>query len=294
MTSVTGVVLVTCSELPGGDEDAEVLGRALARRGIEAQWAAWTDRDTPWAYVFAVIRSTWDYTAHREDFLAWAGHVPRLANPAEIVAWNSDKAYLRDLDAAGVPIVPTDWIEPGQSVALPLLGEYVVKPSIGAGSRGAGRFSADDADAARAHAAALHDAGRVVLVQPYQAGVETSGETALIYFNGAFSHAVSKGAMLPEGAVNPLYLAHDELYIEEQIQPRAAAYEELAVGDQVLGLVRDRFGSVPLYARVDLVPSPVGPLVIELELVEPSLFLNYADGAADRFADAIAAHVGVP
>lgn len=293
MTAAHGpVLLATCSALPDGDDDAALLTEALGRRGVDARWLAWTDPGAPWADGPVVIRSTWDYTADRDAFVAWACRLPWVMNGADAVAWNSDKTYLRDLAAAGIPIVPTQWVEPGETVPLPVEGEYVVKPSVGAGSKGAGRFTAAAGEAARAHASALHDAGRVVLVQPYLAGVDAAGETALVYFDGVFSHAVRKGAMLPAGTVNPLTrVSNADLFVEERIDAHVASSDELAVGEQVMAVLRDRLRADQLYARVDLLPSPDGPVVVELELVEPSLFLGYGEGAADRFANAIAARV---
>lgn len=281
------VILATCAALPDGDEDGELLLSALARAGVPATWQAWTDPAVDWTIALTVVRSTWDYTDRPEQFLGWARSVPRLANPADVIEWSSDKTYLHDLVAAGVPTVPTVFARPGESAALAIDVEYVVKPSIGAGSRGAGRFAAGDQAAARAHMQMLHAGGRTVLVQPYLADVDTVGETALLYFAGEFSHAITKGAMLPQGTVHP-HAGHG-LYVEERITPHAATDAELAVGAKAMAVLRERFGQDLLYARVDLLPGPDGPVLVELEVAEPSVFLSYHDGAADRFAAAIAA-----
>jgi glutathione synthase/RimK-type ligase-like ATP-grasp enzyme len=286
------VVLTTCAELPDGDEDGAALVTSLAARGVSARWQVWTDPAAPWAHDLVVVRSTWDYTRERDAFLAWAHSVPRLANPADVIAWNSDKTYLHDLADAGIPVVPTTFVAPGHSAPLPVSGEFVVKPSVGAGSMGAGRFAVDAVEAAHAHVATLHDAGRIVMVQPYVSDVDTAGETALIYVEGRFSHAIGKGAMLPPQMTNPLHeVCSETLYMFEQVAAREPSAAELALGERVIRLLRDRLGSELLYARVDLLPTPAGPVVIELELIEPSLFLGYDAGAADRFADAIAARV---
>lgn len=283
------VTLATCAALPDGDEDGELLLSALERAGVPARWRAWTDPAVDWTAGLTVVRSTWDYTDRPEEFLAWTRSVPRLANAAEVIAWSSDKTYLADLRSLDVPIVPTVFAEPGQAPALPGDAEYVVKPSVGAGSRGAGRFAAGDTSGGRAHVEMLHAAGRTVLVQPYLVDVDTVGETALIYFEGRFSHAITKGAMLPEGTVHP-HAGH-ELYVEERITPHVATDAEVAVGGRAIAVLHERFGADLLYTRVDLLPGPDGPVIIELEVVEPSLFLGYADGAADRFASAVAARV---
>lgn len=283
------VLLATCADLPDGDEDATELLSALDSAGVEARWAVWDDASVDWAAALVVLRSTWDYTARLGEFLAWARSVPRLANPLEVVEWNSDKTYLRDLAASGVRIVPTRWVLPGEPAQLPGAGEYVVKPSIGAGSRGAGRFVAGADEKAAEHVGHLHDAGRVVLVQPYLADVDIEGETALMFIDGEFSHAVRKGAMLPAGVVHPVN--GYELFVEEKITPHSATDAELRAGAEAVAAVRGRFGNDLLYTRVDLLPSPDGPMLVELELTEPSLFLGHSPGAADRFAAAIARRV---
>lgn len=290
------VTLATCAQLPAGDEDGPLLAAALTARGIDWRWAAWTDRAIDWhAAGLVVIRSTWDYTARRDAFLDWAGQLRRVHNPVGVLRWNSDKVYLRELAEAGVPVVPTSWIAPGDEFGLPD-GEVVVKPSVGAGSKGAGRFDTRRpgiAQSAREHAWALHDAGRLVLVQPYLADVEERGETALIYLDGRFSHAIGKAAMLPDGTVNDLDLGQSNaLFVSERISARTPSDEELAVGQRVLAVLRHRFSEDLLYTRVDLLPAPGGPVVIEVELVEPSLFLGFDSGSADRAAAAIARRLG--
>lgn len=278
------VLIATCADLPDGDEDAPALTAALAAHGVEARFAVWSDPSVDWTSAPVILRNTWDYHAALADFLAWTRSVPRLFNDADVIAWNTDKLYLRDLADAGVPTVPTVFAAPGEPVELPE-GEFVVKPSVGAGSRGAGRFGAGTRDAAREHAAGLHAHGRTVLVQPFLAGVDTAGETALLYAAGEFSHAIRKGAMLTADSAHAV--DGGSLFVPENITARDPDAAELAVGEQALAAVRERFGT-PLYARVDLLPSAQGPVVTELELAEPSLFLGHADGAADRFAAAFA------
>jgi hypothetical protein len=284
------VLLATCAELPDGDEDGAVLLAALADQGVSATWVAWTDAAVDWSGALVVLRSTWDYTANRDGFLSWVDHLPRVANEATVVRWNTDKVYLDDLAVACVPTVPTAVVRPGERVDFPDgIAEFVVKPSVGAGSRGAGRFTVDRLAAAAEHAEQLHAAGRTVLVQPYLRGVDVAGETALIYVDGEFSHAVRKGPMLPAGVAHPVH--GWELYVEEEISARVPDQAELAVGSAALDTIRARFGADQLYARVDLLPTPDGPVVVELELTEPSLFLQVGQPGTDpavKFAAAIA------
>lgn len=138
---------------------------------------------------------------------------------------------------------------------------------------------------ATAHLVALHEIGRTAMIQPYVAEVDSHGETALIYLDGTFSHAIAKAALLPSGRVHAV--DQRALYVEETITWREPSAAELAVGDRVAAILTERFGTL-LYARIDLVPGPDGPLVIELELAEPSLFLGHGPGSADLFAVAVA------
>ena len=293
---VSCVYLATCDELPNGDEDedAPILSAACARAGLDARWTVWDDPAADWAQAdLVVVRTVWDYTQRRDDFLSWGRRVTAvaaLANPLPVLAWNSDKAYLRDLAAGGVPVVPTTWAAPGTEADLPSGTDFVVKPAVGAGSMGAGRFAADDPhalDAARRHIAALHTVGRTVMIQPYLHDIDEFGETALVYVGGVFSHAIAKAPMLPEPVVHGVTRESTrQLFVAERITPRRPSAAEHALAERVLAAVP---GSADLlYARVDLLPSPDGPVLIELELTEPSLFLRHDDGAADRFAQAIA------
>ncbi len=281
---MTAVLLATCKELPSGDEEGESLSAALRRRGIEPRWQVWDDPATHWD-ALTVVRSTWDYAARRDQFLRWAASVPVLENPYPLIAWNSDKGYLADLSAQGVATVPTEFVPPGEQVRYPDAREWVVKPSVGAGSRGVGRFA--DRTAAGEHVRALHDAGRTAMVQPYLDDVDTVGETALIYLDGRFSHAVEKGPMLARHGVHAV--EHADLFVAERITARAPTDAERALADEVVRALTSRVGTAPLYARIDLLPAPEGPVLVELEITEPSLFLLFDEDAADRFAAAIAA-----
>jgi len=268
------VALATCAAMPDLDDDGPLLLAALEAAGVDASVRAW-DSGTDWSsYDLVVVRSTWDYVQRHEEFLAWSRTVPRLANPATVLAWNTDKRYLAELEAAGVPVVPTVFVAPGEPFTPPAY-EHVVKPTVSASARDTVRFAAG-ADSSR-HAAALLGAGRHVMVQPYQAGVDELGETAVLWFDGAHSHAARKGPVLGPGAGHPDDVA---------ITPREASVAELDVASRALASVP---GGPLLYARVDLVPGPDGtPVLMELELTEPSLFLAASVGAADRFADAVA------
>lgn len=283
---MTRVALVTAEAARGSDEDETPLLDALIWSGVEASVVAWDDRSVDWsAFDLVVLRSTWDYAPRHGEFVRWLRRVAlrsTVVNSADVVEWNIDKRYLRDLQRAGVPVVPTSWIEPGDAVRLPDRGELVVKPVVSAGAQDTVRYvMPDHADLAREQIDTLLRRKRPVMVQPYLASVDEHGETALVYLDGEYSHAVRKGPIL----VEPL-LSTKELFATEDITSIAPTAEERAVGDAVLRFVHSR--EPVLYARVDLVRGGRGePLVLEVELAEPSLFLGHAEGAADRFADAI-------
>jgi glutathione synthase/RimK-type ligase-like ATP-grasp enzyme len=277
------VALATCdSSYPVRDPDGPLLVAALGAAGIEARAAVWDDPAEEWAaYDLVVVRSTWDYVHRRDQFLAWAASVPALANPAPVLAWNTDKRYLEDLARSGVPVVATSWIAPGEGVALPD-GRFVVKPSVSIGALDSARFAPDQHDLAGPLIEAIHRSGRTAMVQPYVESVDTAGEVAVIFIGGQYSHSVGKRALLRGPVPDPgAALADDVIY------ERAADPAEVDVARRALAAVP---GDRPLlYARVDVLAASDAPVVLELEATEPSLFLGSAPGSAERLAAAISA-----
>jgi glutathione synthase/RimK-type ligase-like ATP-grasp enzyme len=272
------IALATCSYFPDGDPDDALLTAALP----EARFATWDDPTVDWAaFDLVVIRSTWDYQERRDEFLAWVRSVPRIVNPPEVVEWNTDKRYLAELPRA----VHTGYVAPGDTFIAPA-GEYVVKPTVSAGSRHTARFGRGEQARAAALVAEIHAGGRTAMVQPYVGAVDELGETALLYFDGAYSHAIRKGPILRLGA-QPT----GEVFAAETIDPRDPPADERVLADEVVAFVRERFGDLA-YTRVDIVRGDDGPHVLELELTEPSLFFLQGDRAADRFAAAIRSRVG--
>ena len=281
------LALATCADLPDGDPDDAGLPAALAAHGVRAAWAVWDDEAVDWSRFHGVlVRSTWDYHGRRDAFLAWAHAVPRVVNAPGVLAWNTDKRYLGELAAAGLPVVRTTFVAPGGRAALPDEA-FVVKPAVSAGSRDTARFAGGEDARARALVADIARSGRAAMIQPYLQSVDAHGETALLFLAGGFSHAIRKGALLVEGR-GPT----QDLFAAEQIAPCTPRAAELDVATRVVAHVTARFGELP-YARVDLVAGEDGaPLVLELELTEPSLF--FAHGPADapeRLAAAVAASV---
>jgi hypothetical protein len=283
------VAFATCAAVPQGTPDDRTAARLL-----DADVRIWDDPAVDWAaYDRVLLRSTWDYTRRPAAFLAWcAARGDALRNTPAMVAWSADKRYLADLADAGLPVVPTRFIAPGEDPG-PLPGACVVKPAVSAGARRTGRFGPGRAADARALAGRITAAGDTALVQPFLEGVAERGETTLVLLGGALSHVVRKRLVLVQEGEAPLDTSEGRagaaavMYAPDLVAPSVAGPAERAVGERVLAWLAARFGT-PVYARVDLLPGPGGePLVGEVELVEPSLHLRLAPGAARRFANAV-------
>ncbi|HEX6613513.1 MAG TPA: hypothetical protein VF022_06605 [Rhodanobacteraceae bacterium] len=276
------------------DEDLPPLKQALEAVGAQVTIARWDDPKVDWSsFDLALLRSTWDYAKRLPEFLQWierAAACTRLLNPPEVVRWNTDKHYLAQLHGAGVPVVPSTFVGPGEDApraldaflqAYPDAQDVVVKPSVGAGSKDAQRHARDSRKAMLAHLKRLLDAGRSALMQPYLPSVDAHGETALLFFDGEYSHAIRKGPLLARGAAPAA-----GLFAVEQITPREPSGAERELAQRALAAIP--FERPLLYARVDLIHDESGaPGLLELELTEPSVFLAHAAGSAERFARAI-------
>lgn len=275
------VAVVTCKGAE--DPDNPRLFAALGDLEIPTDLVIWDDDTVRWDdYDLVVIRSTWDYPTRRSDFLEWARSVAHLENPSVIVEYSSDKHYLADLEAHGLGVIPSRFCAVGESPDFHFgdLVDFVVKPCVGAGSLHVARYRASEFDAATRHVEELHVAGRDVLIQPYIHSVDTLGERALIFIDGGYSHAMRKGAMLEVAQDD-----RDFLYRRERMSPVLGEADAIAYATEVLSTMKM---ADLLYARVDLVATIKGWLVMELELVEPALYLTYEDSAACALAAGIA------
>ena len=285
------IALATCAELPHLDGDDEPLLEALTARGAELCHPVWDAGDAPFVDAeLTVIRSTWDYTLKHQAFVAWAERVDdatggRLANRASVVRWNSHKGYLLELQRAGVAIVPTRLLPAGSAVELERLARelhwqrgLVVKPAVSAGSRDSFRLAPEEIGRAHEQVAALL-ATRDLLVQPFVPGI-ASGEMSLMFFlqHGAlrFSHAVNKTPATGDFRSQPEFRARIERVDPPEAWREAAAAALLTVQERLL------------YARVDLVAGDdSAPWLMELELIEPCLYLCWRRESAAMFAEAI-------
>lgn len=275
------VVIASASALPEPDHDEPVLQSALERRGARASVLAWDDPAAPFADAdLVVVRSTWNYVPRRDDFVAWAervGAATRLWNPAHVLRKNTDKLYLQDLAAAGVPVVPTLFVERGERVDLGAQlerrgwGDVVIKPRISASSWATRHFEACE----RAGAAAfldLHLGERAMMIQPFMDSVTGWGERSLVWIAGELTHATRKEPAFGSSPVEP---SRGAVPIEADERALALAALE-AVAEELL------------YARIDMVRDADGrPRIMEIELTEPYLMLGACEAAAERLAEAM-------
>ncbi len=265
------------------DPDAEILIDALAGVGLEGSMCVWNDPSVSWSdFDLTVIRSTWDYTDDLEGYMSWARGIERLLNPLPVIEYSTDKHYLGDLERRSHRIVPTLFCDVGEEPMFPP-GPFVVKPTVGRGSIGADKYGHDERDRALAHVRQLHTDGQDVMIQPYVSSIDHEGERALVFIDGSFSHAMTKAAMLNTAATD-----RDALFRRKQMSVAVAEPDAVSFGEAVLD--EDRFRGL-LYARVDLVKMAEGWAIMELELVEPSLFLAYDELAPIRLAAAIRARL---
>lgn len=270
------LALVTCTSAAPHDVDLPLLQAELPNASV----VMWDDPTIDWSrFSTVVIRSAWDYHQRFDDFIAWARHVDDVStlwNPLELVMWNTDKRYLLDLQRNGIGTVPTTFVTSGDDArdSADLTGDIVVKPSVGAGSNGVERFENDPIRAAR-HIATIHARGCAAMIQPYMSGVDDAGETGLVFLGGKYSHAFRKGPIL-SGTIE---FAGD-LFAKETIDRATATPRQIAIGESVVQMF-----SASAYARVDLVPGADGPVVLEVEVTEPSLYLDFDDGAPARAAE---------
>ena len=277
------VAFLSQDDLAGYVCDDDVAIPDCAALGIEVDTVSWR-ADARWSdYDAVIVRSTWDYQRAPAAFLEALARIDtatRLANPRELMRWNLDKRDLGELAARGVPVVPTEFGEGLDRERLDAMlsaatAECVIKPAISAGAERTFRVRPDAGEADRGEIVAAH-AATAWMWQPFLPQVVDPGEYSLFYFNGAFSHAIVKTPKPGDFRVQEEW-GGDIRRIEATEAMHAAAAAVLAALDDDT-----------LYARVDLVDDGAGGYwLIELELIEPSLYLRKDAGAPARFARAV-------
>lgn len=280
------VALASCARLPEPDPDAAPLLAALEAAGITAATLAWDVPASDFSRArLTLLRSTWNYPQHADAFLRWAERtaaVSALWNPLAIVRWNIHKAYLLELARRGVPVAPTELVPRGSARPLgSILAErgwrdVVVKPAVSAASRSTLRVRPGELDSGEAHLRALA-AERDTVVQCYLPAVEDHGERAVVWIEGVVTHAVRK---------SPRFAGEDE---------HVSAIAEIPAAEAELArLAVAAAGGDPLYARVDMAPGGDGrPCVMELELIEPSLFFAHGPVALERLVAGLRRRLGL-
>lgn len=256
------------------DQDQPLVLQALANLGVDATSCVWDDPAINWSgFDLVVVRSPWDYVAKYREFCQWlidVDNASTLLNPRMVIEPNLVKTYLRELEALGIPIVPTQWIADAEQ--LTAAEDIVIKPVISAGARDTIRTS--ELDIAKAHAQAILDSGRLAMVQPYLSEVDSVGEISIVCIDGRPEWAVRKIPALTQGG-------HGGGRDQIDLTPELADFATRA-------LAAFPGGSQTLYARVDVVPTSQGLRLMELELAEPSLFLPLGPAnAAEIVARAI-------
>jgi hypothetical protein len=279
------IALVTCSDTPNLVPDDLILLDELTARGLTAAPIIWDDPTVDWSqFDMAVLRETWDYHLRLEEFLAWVDHtsnVTLLLNPPSLVRWNAHKGYLHDLEQRGIPIIPTIWLQAGSTPDITTLIEQtgwqkvVIKPTVSASAFETRLFTLDDHKQAQAHLDRLLPA-RDLMMQAFLTSVQTYGERSLMFIEGEYTHAVRRQEPFRDDDIpNPTL-------------PAEATPKEITFANSVMqGLPEP-----PLYARVDIAHDNDNHLcLMELELIEPSLFFQFSPHAAKHMADAIERHL---
>lgn len=276
------IAIATCAGYDDLKVDDDLLRKALEERGAEAAAVVWDAENADWSsFDLCLVRSTWDYHEKYDRFLDWTRRVAAvtaLRNPVEVVAWNSDKTYLRQLGERGVRIVPTAWVNRGAGADLEQVlaerewDEAVAKPVVDLGAKNLRRVRRGEGSQALEEVLRRHDA----MVQPFLPSLEDEGELSLIFIAGELTHAVRKRPAAGDFRVQSIWGG--------TVAPAEPEATQVELAQQALG----QLDEVPLYARVDLVTDlDDEPCLIELELIEPNLYLSTHPGAADRLADAV-------
>lgn len=279
------IVFATYVRHPDLTADDRLLAAALERRRVSVRAAPW-DAQTDWRGAAVIVRSTWDYHLRRAEFLDWTNHVAArtaLYNAPAVIRWNSHKGYLAELAARGISVIDTAFAAAGERVDLAAVAsahrwdDVVIKPAVSASAYETRRFPADERPAAQSHLDRLLATGDAMM-QPHLSALGERGELSVMFAGGRFTHAVRRrSALVDEGAM-------------PMSAPADAAADAVLFGERVLALVPEATATdaPPLYARVDLAEDDDGDLqLLELELIEPSLFFAHAPRAAERMAEAI-------
>lgn len=291
------VTLVTSSDLPDLAEDFADLPEALRNRHLDVQVAVWDDPLVDWDDAgLCIVLTITDFADRPDEFFAWASSVPRLLNDPQVLKWNSDKHYLQELEARGMPTIQTTWLEPEQNLSkhqvhtrMPAGGDFVVKSALSSNRHTTGRYTATDARSrsdAILHAVDILESGRAALVQRYLQSVDSRGEISLVYFNGLLTYAVAKDPQLqnrtdlklaPRDRASIHPVTTDERFLGEDVRHALhGAIADLTGRDHLL-----------LYCRIDIIRTEAGFKVLEVNLMDVTLYISAHPKALESFANAV-------
>jgi glutathione synthase/RimK-type ligase-like ATP-grasp enzyme len=283
------LALITWSGLPDGAESERLMLPHLATAGIETQVVDWRSAGADFSqFDLIVLRSCWDYHLRAAEFIDWLQRIAQVTpilNAVDTVLWNHDKFYLREVEALGIETAPTVFVNGSGTIAPSARQEIrswkksVVKPAVSASAHKTWLFNSvavPDQDELKSRVE-----GEAFLIQQFIPEIETQGEISFIYIDGAYSHAVLKRPAAGDFRVQKEHGGSAELFV-----PSSALLDQV---NEIASIVRQVRES--LYCRIDAVARNSRLVLMELELIEPELFLGLAQGAAERFAEAIAGHV---
>ncbi len=289
-------IVATCAQLPGLDPDDHALVDALTDLGARVRAEVWNDPSVDWNKSDAcLVRSTWDYHKRNDEFTRWVDAVAQettILNPAPVLRWNSHKFYLRDLENRNVPIVPTIWLKQGSISRLDELlddrgwSQTVIKPSYGASSDGIAHVRRPELDSngAQLYLDSLLEY-QDVLLQQYVPTLAHEPERALVFINGEYSHAVTK---------SPFMHANIDLVSRAHHPPGSSGETLVAATSQEITFAAAALSAAPpghLYGRIDIIRHDGSLRVMELELIEPTLYLFAEPKAARNLAHAVLEYV---
>lgn len=284
------VALITWSGLPEGAESERLLLPRLAAANVEAKFVDWrSDGCDLSQFDLLILRSCWDYHLHGEEFIAWlreTADMVRVLNDPETVLWNRNKFYLRELEAQGIAIAPTVFVAGAEEISasagaqIQSWGKVVVKPAVSASAHNT--WLVDGAALPAATELARKMQAEAFLVQQFIPEIQTQGEISFAYIDGRYSHAVLKRPAAGDFRVQQEHGGSSELVV-----PSTSLLKQVNAIANAVPRVRNS-----LYCRIDVVERAGKLILMELELIEPELFLSLADGAAKRFANAIVRRIG--
>lgn len=282
------IALITCKELPDLGSDDQLLSSVLEKNGWEVSNQIWDEGGVNWnRFHVLLMRSAWDYHRKYKTFCIWLKELKNLHckvfNSPELMAWNAHKSYLLELAANKVNVLPTRLLRYSdvsdlRKVLKDLGGEeWVVKPAVSAGAYKTFRLTDESTGLERVDQ--NYSPGEEVIIQPFVPSIVTSGELSLVFFGGVYSHAVHK---VSEG---------DDFRVQEEFGGKVVAIEPPLEALAKAKFALEQLYPVPLYARVDLVLYGKGYHLIELEVLEPSLFFGCHEGSAEVFSQALRARL---